>query len=262
MRGRGGPAQGSPPLQSGSWVLTLVASPERTGGRGHVHLNAPGGAAPAPRFLAVASSLPVSSTLRRCSQRSGSRLPPAGRAALPEPRHAGSYTRSRSSPLAPAAIGPAVASRYRSITLRFLQVHRIELRAAVIGPRPATTTGTGGRQRPAAVPLPVGRPGVTRHQDQAAECCAPGIRPGTEWAAFYQALSEAFGPSIDALGPNFGDEALRARRPTRPRWPPSSAAGTGTCGPRPMTYGASRCTTRPRSTRTCCCSAAETSTPC
>ncbi|MER7172206.1 LysR family transcriptional regulator [Streptomyces mesophilus] len=36
----------------------------------------------------------------------------------------------------------------------------------------------------------------------------PGIRPGTEWAAFYQALSEAFGLSIDALGPHFGDEAL------------------------------------------------------
>ncbi|MFF2901195.1 LysR family transcriptional regulator [Streptomyces sp. NPDC057966] len=36
----------------------------------------------------------------------------------------------------------------------------------------------------------------------------PGIRPGTEWEAFYQALSEAFGLSIDALGPNFGDEAL------------------------------------------------------
>ncbi|MET9358441.1 LysR family transcriptional regulator [Streptomyces sp. NPDC006617] len=36
----------------------------------------------------------------------------------------------------------------------------------------------------------------------------PGIRPGTEWAAFYQALSGAFGLSIDALGPNFGDEAL------------------------------------------------------
>lgn len=38
--------------------------------------------------------------------------------------------------------------------------------------------------------------------------CIPGIRPGTEWAAFYQALSETFGLSIDALGPNFGDEAL------------------------------------------------------
>lgn len=36
----------------------------------------------------------------------------------------------------------------------------------------------------------------------------PGIRPGTEWAAFYRALSEAFGLSIDALGPDFGDEAL------------------------------------------------------
>ncbi|MFE9706108.1 LysR family transcriptional regulator [Streptomyces sp. NPDC005930] len=36
----------------------------------------------------------------------------------------------------------------------------------------------------------------------------PGIRPGTEWAAFYQTLSNAFGLSIDALGPDFGDEAL------------------------------------------------------
>ncbi|MEV4744527.1 LysR family transcriptional regulator [Streptomyces sp. NPDC049555] len=36
----------------------------------------------------------------------------------------------------------------------------------------------------------------------------PGIRPGTEWEAFYQALSETFGLSIDALGPDFGDDAL------------------------------------------------------
>ncbi|MET9796069.1 LysR family transcriptional regulator [Nocardiopsis alba] len=36
----------------------------------------------------------------------------------------------------------------------------------------------------------------------------PGIRPGTEWEAFYRALSETFGLSIDALGPHFGDEAL------------------------------------------------------
>ena len=36
----------------------------------------------------------------------------------------------------------------------------------------------------------------------------PGIRPGTEWSAFYQELSATFGLSIDALGPHFGDEAL------------------------------------------------------
>ncbi|MCP2183614.1 DNA-binding transcriptional regulator, LysR family [Prauserella alba] len=36
----------------------------------------------------------------------------------------------------------------------------------------------------------------------------PGIRPDAEWAAFYETLSEAFGLSIDALGPHFGDEAL------------------------------------------------------
>lgn len=36
----------------------------------------------------------------------------------------------------------------------------------------------------------------------------PGIRPGTEWAAFYQELADRFGLAIDALGPNFGTEAL------------------------------------------------------
>ncbi|MFH9728780.1 LysR family transcriptional regulator [Streptomyces sp. NPDC017260] len=36
----------------------------------------------------------------------------------------------------------------------------------------------------------------------------PGIRAGTEWERFYRSLSEAFGLSIDAFGPNFGDEAL------------------------------------------------------
>ncbi|MFD2794984.1 LysR family transcriptional regulator [Promicromonospora vindobonensis] len=36
----------------------------------------------------------------------------------------------------------------------------------------------------------------------------PGIRPGSEWEQFYRSLSEAFGLSIDALGPSFGDEAL------------------------------------------------------
>lgn len=36
----------------------------------------------------------------------------------------------------------------------------------------------------------------------------PGIRPGAEWEQFYRSLSQAFGLSVDALGPNFGDEAL------------------------------------------------------
>lgn len=36
----------------------------------------------------------------------------------------------------------------------------------------------------------------------------PGIRAGAEWADYYQALSDRFGLSIDALGPHFGDEAL------------------------------------------------------
>jgi DNA-binding transcriptional LysR family regulator len=36
----------------------------------------------------------------------------------------------------------------------------------------------------------------------------PGIQPGTEWAAFYTSLATTFGLRIDALGPNFGTEAL------------------------------------------------------
>lgn len=36
----------------------------------------------------------------------------------------------------------------------------------------------------------------------------PGIRQGTEWAAYYDELTEAFGLGIDAVGPNFGTEAM------------------------------------------------------
>lgn len=36
----------------------------------------------------------------------------------------------------------------------------------------------------------------------------PGIVPGTEWAAYYEALGAAFGISIEATGPEFGTEPL------------------------------------------------------
>lgn len=36
----------------------------------------------------------------------------------------------------------------------------------------------------------------------------PGIVPGTEWAAYYEALAAEFGLAIDSIGPNFGIEAL------------------------------------------------------
>lgn len=36
----------------------------------------------------------------------------------------------------------------------------------------------------------------------------PGIAPGTEWAHYYDRLTEDFDLSIDGLGPHFGDEAL------------------------------------------------------
>jgi DNA-binding transcriptional LysR family regulator len=36
----------------------------------------------------------------------------------------------------------------------------------------------------------------------------PGIVPGTEWAAFYDDLAAAFGLTIDAVGPNFGTDAM------------------------------------------------------
>jgi hypothetical protein len=37
----------------------------------------------------------------------------------------------------------------------------------------------------------------------------PGIVDGSEWGAHYADLADVFGLSIDALGPHFGDEALR-----------------------------------------------------
>ncbi|MDX3594783.1 LysR family transcriptional regulator [Streptomyces sp. ID03-2B] len=36
----------------------------------------------------------------------------------------------------------------------------------------------------------------------------PGIKRGTEWAAYYDELAEDFGLRIDAVGPDFGTEAL------------------------------------------------------
>lgn len=36
----------------------------------------------------------------------------------------------------------------------------------------------------------------------------PGIVPGTEWAAYYDALVVEFGVTIEATGPNFGSDAL------------------------------------------------------
>ncbi|MCB5908804.1 LysR family transcriptional regulator [Streptomyces pinistramenti] len=36
----------------------------------------------------------------------------------------------------------------------------------------------------------------------------PGIKQGTEWAAYYDELTEAFDLRIDAIGPDFGTEAL------------------------------------------------------
>ena len=36
----------------------------------------------------------------------------------------------------------------------------------------------------------------------------PGIVEGSEWGAFYDELAAAFGLSIDALGPNFGTDAM------------------------------------------------------
>ncbi|MFI9627359.1 LysR family transcriptional regulator [Streptomyces sp. NPDC052042] len=36
----------------------------------------------------------------------------------------------------------------------------------------------------------------------------PGNAPGTEWAAYYDAFADAFGVTIDTIGPDFGIEAL------------------------------------------------------
>ncbi|MER7758124.1 LysR family transcriptional regulator [Streptomyces sp. NPDC097619] len=36
----------------------------------------------------------------------------------------------------------------------------------------------------------------------------PGIAPGTEWGAYYEALADRFGLTVEATGPNFGSDAL------------------------------------------------------
>ncbi|BAJ29492.1 MULTISPECIES: LysR family transcriptional regulator [Kitasatospora] len=36
----------------------------------------------------------------------------------------------------------------------------------------------------------------------------PGIRPGSEWGAYYEALAAGFGLTIESTGPNFGSDAL------------------------------------------------------
>jgi len=51
---------------------------------------------------------------------------------------------------------------------------------------------------------------VTPAQLAAHRIWMPGMAPGTEWADYYDELAEAFGLSIDLVGPVFGNEALLA----------------------------------------------------
>ena len=49
---------------------------------------------------------------------------------------------------------------------------------------------------------------VTPRQLRTLRIRVPGIVPRSEWAAFYDRLTEAYDLRIDASGPNFGDEVL------------------------------------------------------
>ncbi|MET9763223.1 LysR family transcriptional regulator [Streptomyces sp. NPDC006372] len=51
-------------------------------------------------------------------------------------------------------------------------------------------------------------PWVTPAQLAGHRIWMPGNTPGTEWSAYYDDLAATFGPTIDAIGPNFGVEAL------------------------------------------------------
>jgi len=53
-----------------------------------------------------------------------------------------------------------------------------------------------------------GSPSVTPTQLADHRIWIPGIVPGTEWSEYYEQLSSTFGLTIDAIGPNFGTEAL------------------------------------------------------
>ncbi|MDX3071105.1 LysR family transcriptional regulator [Streptomyces sp. NPDC088354] len=70
----------------------------------------------------------------------------------------------------------------------------------------------------------------------------PGIVPGTEWAAYYDALVAEFGLTIEVTGPNFGSDALLDTiadtpslatfmgRHTLPQVPPANTPGAGPGG--------------------------------
>ncbi|WP_433361371.1 LysR family transcriptional regulator [Actinoplanes sp. CA-142083] len=51
---------------------------------------------------------------------------------------------------------------------------------------------------------------ITPHELAGLRIWMPGMAAGTEWAAYYEELSAAFGLTIDVLGPVFGYEALLA----------------------------------------------------
>jgi DNA-binding transcriptional LysR family regulator len=53
-------------------------------------------------------------------------------------------------------------------------------------------------------------PAVTPAQLAGHRIWMPGMAPGTEWAAYYDALAATFGLTIDVGGPKFGNEALLA----------------------------------------------------
>ena len=78
----------------------------------------------------------------------------------------------------------------------------------------------------------------------------PGLVAGTEWAAYYDELAAAFGLTIDTIGPGSGTEPLLDTLAVAPDLATIIGEQTHLAGRPTGTCGASRCATRPRSTRT------------
>lgn len=60
-----------------------------------------------------------------------------------------------------------------------------------------------GPEHPLAAAPRLGPQDLTGHR-----IWIPGIKPGTEWATYYDELAASFGLCIDSVGPDFGAEAL------------------------------------------------------
>ncbi|MDQ2875664.1 MAG: LysR family transcriptional regulator [Actinomycetota bacterium] len=100
-----------------------------------------------------------------------------------------------------AAVGSGtIDASFRAVTMTAQQLPDGVETARVLDESLELLTGPAHKLADAAAVTPAGLAG---HR-----IWMPGIVAGTEWAAYYADLAAAFGLTIDAIGPNFGTDAL------------------------------------------------------